>query len=95
MKKISNFIEQLDLFGHPVALKFNKKGSEHKTVVGGCVSILIRIVLVSYIAILFIRLVNRDDNKNETEIDVDEDVSITFGEANLKIMVNIFDQKTS
>ena len=91
MKKLSNCIESLDMFAHPVALNFNKRGSVHGTAIGGCISILIRMALVGYVAILLIRLINKESNSNETNINVEEEMSTSFGESNLKVMINIFD----
>ena len=38
----------LDLFGKPIQLGFDKKGSTHNTITGGVVSIIVRIVLLLY-----------------------------------------------
>ena len=61
-----NYIESKDLFGQPIHFTFNKKGTEHKTVFGGCFSILVRILLLGYTVILAQRMVFYGKNNNET-----------------------------
>ena len=41
-----------DLFGFPIQFHFDQNGSEHRTVVGGFVSILIKVFMIWYIYIL-------------------------------------------
>jgi len=51
MKKhfnLSHLISSHDLLGHKIQLNFNKKGSTHKTLIGGILSILIKILMVIY-----------------------------------------------
>ena len=50
----------------PVSFSFNRKGSDHKTVVGGCLSIVVRLTLIAYTVLLTSRMINREDNKNQT-----------------------------
>ena len=45
LKAISN----QDMFGHDVKLNFNRNGHEHKTLIGGIVSILVQMVLVAFV----------------------------------------------
>jgi hypothetical protein len=44
---LKNAIRQADLFGHPVSFKFKGK-SHHTTLVGGILSILIRMGMIYY-----------------------------------------------
>ena len=86
MLKLKNIIENQDLFGVPVQFEFNKKGSEHKTVVGGCLSLLIRSLLLIYTIILVIRMVSLDDNKNESyDIKNESFLPVTMGETGIKL----------
>ena len=45
-KQFVKFIKDFDIFGHPVELNFNKNGPTHKTMIGGCVSLVYYIVTV-------------------------------------------------
>ena len=49
-------LKSIDLFGHPIELNFNKKGSRHKTVVGGFVSVFVKMALLAYVLIIFLRM---------------------------------------
>ena len=57
MGKISRFLKSQDIFGHHVELNFNRKGSTHNTVLGGCASILVKAAMLFYTAILFQKVV--------------------------------------
>ena len=46
--KLSNFIKSFDIFGHPVTLNFNKQGDTHNTIIGGVVSIFIKVLLLMF-----------------------------------------------
>ena len=41
-------IKDYDMFGHSVVLNFNQKGEQHKTFIGGIVSILLNILIYGY-----------------------------------------------
>ena len=47
------------MFGHSISLNFNKKGSTHNTVFGGCVSILIKLTLLFILAFKTMQMVTR------------------------------------
>lgn len=95
MKKVTNYIEGLDFFGMPVLLTFNNKGSEHKTVIGGCLSIIIRLIMLVYMGILFQRMYFKLDNKNETYVvPVEEIKEMKFGDTGVKILINVIDMIT-
>ena len=67
MKKI----KEMDKFGHPISLTFNKNGSDHKTLLGGCVSLLITIFMVVYITMMSKKWwMNEDDNISTVKKDV-------------------------
>lgn len=61
-----DFIKGHDMFGHKVELTFNKDGSEHKTVVGGFISIFIKAFLLWYTCTLFIKMWFHQDDKITT-----------------------------
>jgi hypothetical protein len=45
MKPKNSCMQEYDMFGHVINLNFNKNGSEFKTPIGGCFSIVIKIVI--------------------------------------------------
>lgn len=50
----TKFVKNFDIFGHPVALNFDKKGSKHQTFCGGCTSYLWFIFIVVTVIIQFV-----------------------------------------
>ena len=58
-----NYIRENDLFGFPIALNFNKKGSTHKSILGGSVSIFLKLIILIYSISLVNSLVF---NENDT-----------------------------
>ena len=67
MKKIKN----MDKFGHPISLTFNKSGSDHKTLLGGHVSLIITIFMLVYITSMSKKWwMNEDDNIITVKTDV-------------------------
>jgi len=84
------------MFGHPVNFSFNKKGQTHKTAIGGCCSLIIRLILAIYAGILFQRMIAFDSNKNETFIlTSNENQEVKFGESEIKYTVTLFDLVTN
>lgn len=63
---LSKFLKRQDLFGLPVQLHFNKKGPSHRTLMGGLVSILIKLFMAFYIFIMFKKMIFFEDNKLST-----------------------------
>ena len=66
MKKIKNgivdTIKDIDLFGHPIELNFNNKGSTHNTFVGGFFSIFIRFALFVYVVVIVMKMLTYGNN---------------------------------
>ena len=60
-----NFVQKSDMFGHPVALTF-RGSSKHKTIIGGFVSIIFRMGLLSY----FIWRLNKIELQTENILDL-------------------------
>ena len=84
----------MDMFGEPIAFKFNKKGSSHKTLLGGCTSLLIKLTLLVYLTLLIIRVVDHQDNKNETVGESVDSVDVSMAQTNIKIMFTVYDKDT-
>jgi hypothetical protein len=59
---IYNLIRNRDFFGHVVQLNFNRMGPEHQTFGGGLVSLLVNIMMGTYVYILVRRMVKYDDD---------------------------------
>ena len=69
---ILNIIRDQDWFGFPIALNFNKKGSTHKSIVGGGVSIFLKTIILIYLLSLFNALVfNENDSNNSVKVLLD------------------------
>ena len=48
LKKV---IRNQDSFGHPISFNFNKNGDSYTTVIGGFISLLIKIALTAYLVV--------------------------------------------
>ena len=57
IKFFKNIVRSNDLFGHPISLGFNKKGSLHKTVFGGICSIIALFLLLAFYGLNFKKMV--------------------------------------
>ena len=60
---MKRFVKDQDLFGHPVMLSFNHRGTTHQTSCGGVVSIFIKAFIVFYMYVNFTKLIFRGDDK--------------------------------
>ena len=60
--KLKNFVKSYDEFGHEIALNFDKKGETHKTTIGGCISMMLRIFLTIYFILRAKILVFNEEN---------------------------------
>ena len=65
---ILNWILEKDLFGYKVELSFNDQGSEHKTYVGGLVSLMVKSFMLIFTTSLFIKLFTYGDDSISTII---------------------------
>ena len=50
----SEFVRNRDAFGHSISLNVDKKGSTHKTMCGGIVTIWMYILIIAYVSLHFI-----------------------------------------
>ena len=53
MVNIKNHIKNHDLFGYRVDLNFNKRGHSHQTMIGGLISILLKVLIILYVWYLY------------------------------------------
>ena len=54
-----------DMFGHTINFNFNGSSDQHRTVVGGVMSILVKVFLLFYIYTLVYRFWNLGDPNND------------------------------
>ena len=63
LKFIDEQLSNQDIFGHEINLQFRKKGNVHKTWIGGCFSLCVKIVIIGYISYLLIKMFTYGDDK--------------------------------
>ena len=62
MGKVKHVIKNQDLFGYTVDLNFNKAGHSHNTIIGGVVSICLKLFLLVYVVYLFNKMLGFNEN---------------------------------
>ena len=55
-KHAKNVFRDIDAFGHPIRLNFNKKGNSHNTLLGACATLFSLAFLAVYFWIHFYRM---------------------------------------
>lgn len=55
------------MFGHPVTLNFNKKGSEHLTYIGAFFSVIMKLFLLLWIVDGTLAVINKTRNSLNTD----------------------------
>ena len=63
-KDIRQMLRNQDIFGHHFKLNFNRRGDVHPTPVGGCMSIVLKILYLAYFAYLVNKMITYDDDRN-------------------------------
>jgi hypothetical protein len=64
------------MFGHTINLNFNKEGDSHKTFIGGCFSVFIKVAMFAYVFMNLKKLILKEDDSNSIEynlIDLDHE----------------------
>ena len=85
MVNIVQSIRDQDMFGHVIALNFNKKGESHTTSIGGFMSIWIKIAFSVYCFMQFTKLVDLGDNNLVTtilQLDLQEQGEVNLNSTN-------------
>ena len=81
-KKITNKVKGYDVFGHDILLNYNKKGPSHQTVIGGFVSIIIKLFFVVFVFIkikaMWFREANAEAMSESVRIATDTDKNTIF-----------------
>ena len=62
MAKLKHIIKNQDLFGYTVDLNFNKAGHSHNTIIGGLISICLKLLLIVYVIYLFNKMLGYNEN---------------------------------
>ena len=71
--KLKTFLKNRDLFGYPIKLNFNRNGDSHKTVIGGVLSIFLKVLYYLYMAYLLHKMFNHEDDRTYSyEFMIDE-----------------------
>lgn len=84
------------MFGHVVNLNFDQKGVSHKTFLGGCFSIFIRIFLTCYFYLNVQKIIFSQGDKNVSTVgllNLEELGPVNFNTTNLKIFHCVRKQK--
>ena len=72
---ISGKIKEHDLFGHAIALNFNRQGDRHNTIIGGLISLVIKAAMTVFLISNIHKLITYDDdtiNTTKKKIDLTE-----------------------
>ena len=75
LKNTLSEITEHDMFGYVVSLNINKKGDSHKTIYGGCCSIMIKITICFYIWLLITKIINNSSTVGSAEFLVNAETS--------------------
>ena len=67
---MQEFLKNRDLFGHQVQLNFNKKGPQHTMVVGGVVSIIVKVLMLTYVGVLMNRMLEYKDDQISSSVNI-------------------------
>ncbi len=92
MKKISNLIKYVDIFGHGVNLNYNKKGSTVNTVLGGFLSLALGISCFYLFYQAFGDMLQHKDpqlNSFSNDADLNEIGDVPFDKTNILIYYKV------
>lgn len=64
IEKIKDFVRSQDFFGHTICLNFDRAGETHNTVIGGTISVIVRVFITFYVLLNVKKLLwFEDDNQ--------------------------------
>ena len=95
MSSLKAYIKTHDLFGHKIELNFNRKGSSHNTIIGGAMSILIKVIMTTYIFLLVKKLINNEDDQISsvtTSVNL-QDLKVNMNETKASFVFQVFNAK--
>ena len=61
-------IKNNDYFGHPVQLNYQKQGATHNTLFGGCVSIVIKFVMIVMVSFKTKQMLFKEEDKVDQSV---------------------------
>ena len=73
-QSLKEVIKDQDLFGHLININFNRKGSTHKTPIGGIFSLIIKLFVFIYVMTKFRKLLWRTDDQITTSTQIADDL---------------------
>ena len=97
LKKLPKKIKNTDNFGEEVKLNFDKNSKKHKTLIGGFLSIFIRIIMTWLILSKTITMVTKDNNQISSytsAYDVDSGKEVLYNETRM-MMYHVIRKQTN
>ena len=76
--KFNKFVKSHDMFGYTVKLNFNKDMDIHNTIVGGYISIAIKLVFAIYIYLIVMKFINRKVLLSSEEFLIEHEDGLTL-----------------
>ena len=95
--QFSSSIKSQDLFGHPVTLNFNQQGDTFATLLGGVVSVFIKVVLLVFLVSKVFIMISLGDNvynMMETEASLENSEAVTVGHTKFIFFFSLNDPLT-
>ena len=84
--KIRDWFRDHDMFGHSIALNFQKQGDTYNTSIGGFFSTIIKIVFSIYIYLIFKRMVLIEGTENtsvSSTLDLTKEPELNYAETRI------------
>lgn len=97
MGKLKHLIKDQDLFGYTVDLNFNKAGHSHNTLIGGVVSMFLKLFLIFYVVFLFNKMLGYRENliyHIAKELDLDELGVVNYSTTDFSLVPILVDSRT-
>ena len=64
--RFRKFVKSFDQFGHAILLRFNGKGTTHRTLLGGLITLAVYGFMIAYFIILFTQMMGFEANRNNS-----------------------------
>jgi hypothetical protein len=65
-KKLEGQVKDQDFFGHPISWNFNRQGESHNTLLGGIISMFIKLAFTFYVSVKVRRFVLHEGSENSS-----------------------------
>ena len=97
-QKIMSYLTNSDMFGHCIEFNFDRKGSDFKTPIGGTFSLIIKIIINTYIGMNFYNMVTTGNNENSNQTTLENydqsDERIYLKETDMTLFYAVRHQRT-